>query len=112
MFTESEKDESKLSGIVQWVRYLCDNNMVDNNYLFYTRIIGTLFSNTHKSLVKNFFFDSLSINAYLLSNVGANWREKIKVEINRCEQLADAIRKLAGNLYRLFTKCWGSKIHL
>lgn len=24
---------------------------------------------------------------------------KIKVEINRCEQLADAIRKLAGNLY-------------
>lgn len=99
MFTESEKDESKLSGIVQWVRYLCDNNMVDNNYLFYTRIIGTLFSNTHKSLVKNFFFDSLSINAYLLSNVGANWREKIKVEINRCEQLADAIRKLAGNLY-------------
>ncbi len=67
--------------------------------MFYTRIIGTLFSNTHKSLVKNFFFDSLSINAYLLSNVGANWREKIKVEINRCEQLADAIRKLAGNLY-------------
>lgn len=39
------------------------------------------------------------VNKQLLIDIGANWREKIKVEINRCEQLADAIRKLAGNLY-------------
>ena len=49
--------------------------------------------------IQNVFGDSLEMNAQILSEVGRGYREEIKFEISRCEELAKKIGNLAWNIY-------------
>lgn len=49
--------------------------------------------------VKNVFSDSITMQAELLSELGADWRVKIATEIEKCDKLASTIAHLAQDLY-------------
>lgn len=89
------RGNNHIVGVIQWIQCIAERI---NLQMIQTSIVSVQYVKK-KSSVENIFWDSLMVNKQLLIDIGANWREKIKVEINRCEQLADAIRKLAGNLY-------------
>lgn len=89
------KEGNHVAGVIQWVQRIAEE--IDMQ-MVQTTIVSVQYGDKD-FFVQNVFWDSLMVNKQLLIDIGANWREKIKVEINRCEQLADAIRKLAGNLY-------------
>lgn len=59
--------------------------------------------------VQNVFGDSLEMNSQILTDIGRGYREEIKFEISRCEELADKISRLAGNLYLSSGGTSGSK---
>lgn len=89
------RGNNHIVGVIQWIQCIAERI---NLQMIQTSIVSVQYVKK-KSSVENIFWDSLMVNKQLLIDIGVNWREKIKVEINRCEQLADAIRKLAGNLY-------------
>ena len=95
-----EGESVRRPGVVRWVEMLQNDPdcPLERKRLIRFAISGMKYGDKD-FFVQNVFWDSLMVNKQLLIDIGANWREKIKVEINRCEQLADAIRKLAGNLY-------------
>ena len=72
--------------------------MIPKSYLLRTSITAVEYGDKD-FFVKNVFSDSLTMHAELLSNLGADWRNTIEQEINRCSQLANAAAFLAQNLY-------------
>lgn len=105
---QSENHDTELAEVVKWTNFCVKKN--NKAWLcFSISTIGLSFGDLFKSLVKHVYFDSLEMNAQILSEVGRGYREEIKFEISRCEELADKISRLAGNLYLASGGTSGSK---
>lgn len=106
---QSENHDTELAEVVKWTNFLCKKRIIKHGYVFSISTIGLSFGDLFKSLVKHVYFDSLEMNAQILSELGRGYREEIKFEISRCEELADKISRLAGNLYLASGGTSGSK---
>lgn len=106
---QSENHDTELAEVVKWANFLCVNRIIKQGYVFSVNTIGLSFGDLFKSLVKHIYFDSLEMNAQILSDIGRAYREEIKFEISRCEELADKISRLAGYLYLSSGGTSGSK---
>ncbi|MBQ1389417.1 MAG: type I-E CRISPR-associated protein Cse1/CasA, partial [Clostridia bacterium] len=87
------------AGVINWFRqYLQAENLLPKSFLLKTSITAVEYGDKD-FFVKNVFFDSLTMHADLLSDLGADWRSKIETELDRCGKIANAIAFLAQNLY-------------
>ena len=98
-FSALFNDNRKNAGVVQWFKnYLKGENLIPKSYLLKTSITAVEYGDKD-FFVKNVFLDSLIMNAELLTDLGADWRNNIELEIEKCSKLANAIAYLAQNLY-------------
>lgn len=93
-----EEKGNRCSGVVIWFRYLKRKKILPSSYMMRTAITSVVYGDKD-FFVKNVFFDSLTMHSELLSDLGADWRNTIEQEIEKCSGLANAIGYLAQNLY-------------
>lgn len=98
-------DNNHVAGIIKWFKFISSKVKLP---IMNTAIVSVQYGDKD-FFVQNVFGDSLEMNAQILSEVGRGYREEIKFEISRCEELADKISRLAGNLYLASGGTTGSK---
>lgn len=98
-------DNNHVAGIIKWFKFISSKVKLP---IMNTAIVSVQYGDKD-FFVQNVFGDSLEMNAQILSEVGRGYREEIKFEISRCEELADKISRLAGNLYLASGGTSGSK---
>ena len=86
------------SGVVKWFGKLKREKMLPRSYMMRTAITSVVYGDKD-FFVKNVFSDSLTMHSGLLSELGADWRNSIEREIEKCGEIARAIGYLAQNLY-------------
>ena len=94
------KDGNECAGIISWYKnILLPAKVINKSRMTKTAIVALQYdkSSTHKFV--NFYSDSLDMHSDLLSELGADWRNSIEIEISKCSELAGAIAYLAQNLY-------------
>lgn len=93
-----EGTENQRAGVVEWFRYLCENEIIDSSSPLRTAICSVVYG-TQQCVVDNVFSDSLQMHSAILSDVGENFRNQIENEISKCGEVAKSIGKFAVNLY-------------
>lgn len=86
--------------VVGWYNTLLDND--DLALILPKFICMEIFGinyDSKKCKITNIFYDSLSLHAAILSELGAGLRSDIQTEIQKCEKLANAAGHLARHLY-------------
>ena len=98
---ENSKDKNQMAGIIKWyLKYLLPYfSMKNKRHMIETAIVGLEYDTSASHKFLNYFYDSLTMHADLLSDLGADWRSKIETELDRCGKIANAIAFLAQNLY-------------
>ncbi|MBR1392308.1 MAG: type I-E CRISPR-associated protein Cse1/CasA [Ruminococcus sp.] len=92
-----DEKANRNAGVINWFRsYL--KPLLPRAYLMRTAITAVEYGDKD-FFVQNVFSDSLTMHADLLTDLGADWRDKIEKEISRCEELAKAAAALARGLY-------------
>lgn len=95
LFLASES--TRLPGIVQWINYLVDKEMLERERKLRFRITSVQYDDKGSS-VTDVFSDSLSFHAVLLSQLGIAWQIRISAEIEYCNQVANAADLLARDI--------------
>lgn len=97
-------DDRQIAGVVKWYRNYV-RKVVGKKAVMRTRIVSIQYDGNNAS-TKQIFSDELSIHASLLSDIGANYRDDIQKEIEKCQNnskngnsLAKEIGLLAQELY-------------
>lgn len=100
LFLSQEDKNYDMPVIVKWY-----NALLNNDDLFTMlpkficmEIVGINYD-SKKCKITNIFSDSLSFHAGILSELGAGLRSNIQTEIQKCEQLANAVGHLARHLH-------------
>ena len=93
-----EEKGNRCSGVVNWFKYVKRKKLIPRSYMMKTAITSVVYGDKD-FFVKNVFSDSLTMHSELLSELGADWRSDIELEIEKCSKLAGAIAYLAQNLY-------------
>ena len=93
----NSQNNNHVAGIIQWYRDHVQR-ILGTKRLMKTDIVSVQYGDKD-FFVKNVFSDSLAMHADLLSEIGKGWRKDVQTEIERCEELAKAVKKLAQNLY-------------
>ena len=87
------------AGVIKWFKnYLYGKGLIPRTYLMKTTVTAVEYGDKD-FFVKNVFYDSLVMHSSLLTELGADWRNSIEIEISKCGELAGAIAYLAQNLY-------------
>ena len=95
----NDNDKNRSAGVISWFKtYLKGQGLIPKRYLLRTSITAVEYGDKY-FFVKNVFSDSLTMHSELLSELGADWRAKIELEISRCSELAGEVSVLARNLY-------------
>ena len=95
----NDNDKNRSAGVISWFKtYLKGQGLIPKRYLLRTSITAVEYGDKD-FFVKNVFSDSLTMHSELLSELGADWRAKIELEISRCSELAGEVSVLARNLY-------------
>jgi len=82
-------------GVIKWFKFISTKVKLP---MMRTTVLSVDYDKNNCS-IQNVFGDSLEMNAQILSEVGRGYREEIKFEISRCEELAKKIGNLAWNIY-------------
>ena len=98
-------DNNHVAGIIKWFKFISAKVKLP---IMTTSIVSVQYGDKD-FFVQNVFGDSLEMNSKILTDIGRAYREEIKFEISRCEELADKISRLAGNLYLSSGGTSGSK---
>ena len=92
--------DDETPGIIKWYRKnVTERKSSLRKTILRTAIASIEFDSSSSHKYVNYFSDSLTMHAELLSELGADWRATIEREIDRCDKLAYAIADLAKNLY-------------
>lgn len=95
----NHRDE-EIPGIIKWYKKnIAVKKSLSGKRTLRTAIAAIEFDSSSSHKYVNYLSDSLTMHAELLSDLGADWRAKIEMEIDRCGKLANAIAYLAQNLY-------------
>lgn len=82
-------------GVIKWFKFISTKVKLP---MMRTTVLSVDYDKNNCS-IQNVFGDFLEMNAQILSEVGRGYREEIKFEISRCEELAKKIGNLAWNIY-------------
>lgn len=85
-------------GLLCWIDLLQQNGLLNSNRIVTIQAIGAVYDKQQQFNVINSVNDQLSLSADLLSKLGEVWRQRISDEIGKCENVADAIRKLCDEI--------------
>ena len=94
------KDGNECAGIISWYKnILLPAKVIRKNQMMKTAIVALQYdkSSTHKFV--NFYFDSLAMHSDLLSELGADWRDIIETELEKCSKAAVELSKFGQGLY-------------
>ena len=96
----SSEDNKRQPGVVQWLSYLKENELLSDGTNCYFSIASFSDDNSisHKQI--DYISDSLTFNIGILSEKGVVLRSLIETEIVRCDKFADALRSLASDLIK------------
>lgn len=99
LFISSSERKILLPNIIKWNTLVSAERILPRKYVFRVQTVGIEYCKSQRSSIDNVFADSLAMHADLLSEIGKGWRKDVQTEIERCEELAKAVKKLAQNLY-------------
>ena len=85
-------------GLLRWIDLLQENDLLNSNGIITIQAIGAIYDSNQKFNIVNSVNDQLSLSTDLLSELGEGWRQRISDEIAKCENVADAIRKLCDEI--------------
>jgi len=87
------------AGVLRWFRNcLYGEGLISRSYMLKTDIVSVEYGDKD-FFVKNVFSDSLVLHSAILSELGANWRKDIEIEIQKCDKIVYAIADFAADLY-------------
>ena len=97
-----EKDNAekglRCPGVINWLNEL-SNKILSDNYMAQIVTAAIIYKKISSSfIVKDMISDSLTFHAKLLEDVGEIWRERINLEIKKCDDAAKQIFILYKNL--------------
>ncbi len=84
-------------GLLQWHTVL--QEILGTERVMCYELVEIKYDSSQHSSVENICSDSLTLHLNLLSQLGYVYRELITKEIGRCDKIAGAIGKLAGDLF-------------
>jgi CRISPR system Cascade subunit CasA len=91
----SEKEPKP--GVVAWVTMLQNKKIFPKGRFVMFETVGVEYGNMYCGVADE-FSDALEMHASLLDDLGKTWQAHILHEIERCDQLADAVGILGSNL--------------
>lgn len=99
LFEGDEEDHSP--GVVQWMQMLCNKKIIAPRNLITFRMVGMVYGN------KNFIYgdcvdDTIEMSAGILEELGKDWVGWITDEVEKCQSVAEALKRLAAKLNKLF----------
>lgn len=92
-------DEIRRPGVVSWLAYLRENELLPTEYLCKFGIASVQYGDKD-FFVDDVFSDSITFNTDILTKVGGKLRSLIETEIARCDKFADVLRSLASDLVK------------
>jgi CRISPR system Cascade subunit CasA len=84
-------------GVVAWVTMLQNKKIFPKGRFVVFEIVGVEYGNMYCGVADE-FSDALEVHASLLDDLGKTWQNHILQEIERCDQLAEAVGMLGLNL--------------
>ena len=93
--------EGHSPGIVQWVQMLRHKKMIAPRSLLIFRMVGMVYGD------KNYIYgecvdDTIEMSAGILEELGEEWIGLITDEVKKCQSVAEALKRLAAKLNKLF----------
>ena len=90
---KESSEQSRCAGIISRVRELRSRGMLEHSYM--VKIITTAVIYDYKQAtslpVIDVISDSLTFHSQLLEELGANWRNRINIEITKCDDAAKSV---------------------
>ncbi len=90
---------SHIPGVVQWMRKLCDEKLVDSLLTF--RMIGMVYGDKMKYTYGDCVDDALALSAGLLKELGRAWIKRISEETDKCQAVSAALDHFSGKVSKL-----------
>lgn len=84
-------------GIVSWISLLKTARLIDAQRMIHFRIASVQYGDKD-FFAADVFGDQITFHADILTEMGVIWQTMIEQEVLRCERLAEAVGKLAGDL--------------
>ncbi len=84
-------------GIISWLELMKARRKLDRNKIIALEIAGVQYGNMYCGIVDE-FADQLQMYSGLLDDLGKKWQGKVSDEVERCDQLAQMIGRLAYKL--------------
>lgn len=105
VFNNKNSDQHRSPGIMNWIDFLLRNNLLSHNYLIKINMAAVLYKEKDQTSlpVIDMVSDELTFHSQLLLKVGSGWRERINIEIEKCDKAAWAVY----NLYKDLQKACG-----
>ena len=91
-------NETRIPGLVKWMNLLIDEEIIGRDEIVVINSIGLVYGDAMRYTFGDCVCDNISLSAGLLNELGAIWRQRISDEIAKCENVADAIRKLCDEI--------------
>lgn len=87
-------------GVINWIKELRDKKYLPKDYTINVSTAAVIYNFKQATClpIDDVISDSLSFHADLLDEVGSKWRNRINVEIGKCEEAARLVYKLSVNL--------------
>ena len=92
-----ENEASKIPGIVLWVNYLRECELVNQRKQIRFGIASMQYGKS-AYFVKDTFSDSITFHTDLLTVLGRRWQDTISKEVGNCDDLASELSSLARSL--------------
>ena len=94
-----QNDSKHLPGVVTWINQLQKVNLLDQHRMICFSIASVQYGDKD-FFVTDEFSDSLTFYAELLTEAGETWKQLALDEIQRCDQVANIIGRLARDLVK------------
>lgn len=87
---KNNSEQSREPGIIGWINFLLDHNILSNDFILNinTAAIKYDFGKATSLPVIDMVSDELTFHSQLLLEVGSAWRERINIEIEKCDKAA------------------------
>ena len=97
---EKDSEKTKAPGVVQWLRKLYDAKILNRSYMAQLSTVAVIYDYGQLMTlpVIDTISDSLTFHAQLLGDLEKSWRERIQMEIEKCDKASYYVIKLYKDL--------------
>lgn len=94
--------EGHSPGVVQWMQMLCEEKMIAPRSLLTFRMVGMVYGASWRYTYDDCVDDTIKMSAEILKELGKDWVSLITDEVEKCQSVAEALKRLAAKLNKLF----------